>query len=95
MKVVASSVNGMKMPHYERRMLVASRMKEARLNSGLSQQHIANQLHISQATYSRMENAESEPSAIQLATLSGIYHLSILWLMGYPNFVVNATKNNC
>jgi transcriptional regulator with XRE-family HTH domain len=93
MKFLASSVNAMKMPHYERRILVANRMKEARLNSGLSQRNIANELHIGQPTYCRMEKGESEPSAIQLATLSGIYGISVLWLMGYPSFVVNATRN--
>lgn len=87
------NVNVLQMPHYERRLLVAQRMKDARQNSGLTQRDIAKYLHIGQATYCRMENAEAEPSAVQLATLSGLYGLSVLWLLGMPNFVVNAARH--
>lgn len=82
------------MPHLQRRMLVAARMKEARLNSGLSQRDIALELHIGVSTYCRMERAESEPSAVQLATLSGLYGVSVLWLLGMPNFVVYAAQSS-
>ena len=88
-----NNVNALQMPHYERRLLVAQRMKDARQNSGLTQRDIAHCLHIGQATYCRMENAETEPSAVQLATLSGLYGLSVLWLLGMPNFVVNAARH--
>ena len=93
MKSINSQTNALRMPHYERRILVAYRMKEARQNSGLSQRDIARYLHIGQATYCRMEKAETEPSAVQLATLSGLYGLSVLWLLGMPNFVVNAARH--
>ena len=92
MKLINSQANALRMPHYERRILVACRMKEARQNSGLSQRDTARHLHIGQATYCRMEKAETEPSAVQLATLSGLYGLSVLWLLGMPNFVVNAAR---
>ena len=82
------------MPHLQRRTLVANRMKEARLNSGLSQRDVARELHIGAATYCRMEGAMTEPSAVQLATLSGLYGLSVLWLLGMPNFVVNAAQSS-
>jgi transcriptional regulator with XRE-family HTH domain len=83
----------MNMPHYQRRALVASRLKDARLNSGLTQRDVAQELHIGQSTYCRIENGESEPSAVQLATLSGLYGLSVLWLLGMPSFVVNAVRD--
>jgi len=92
-RLVASSVNAMSMPHYERRALVASRLKDARLNSGLTQRDVAQVLHIGQSTYCRIENGETEPSAVQLATLSGLYGLSVLWLLGMPSFVVNAVRS--
>lgn len=92
--LMASSASAMHMPHRERKLLVASRMKEARLNSGLSQRDIAKKLHIGASTYCRMEKAESEPSAIQLATLSGLYGVSVLWLLGMPSFVVNAVQSS-
>jgi transcriptional regulator with XRE-family HTH domain len=90
---MTSSVNAMDMPHYERRALVASRLKDARLNSGLSQRDVAKTLHIGQSTYCRIENGETEPSVVQLASLSGLYGLSVLWLLGMPSFVVNAVRD--
>jgi len=92
-RFMTSSVNAMDMPHYERRALVASRLKDARLNSGLSQRDVAKTLHIGQSTYCRIENGETEPSVVQLASLSGLYGLSVLWLLGMPSFVVNAVRD--
>ena len=92
-RMMASSVNALNMPHYQRRALVASRLKDARLNSGLTQRDVAAVLHIGQSTYCRIENGETEPSVVQLATLSGLYGLSVLWLLGMPSFIVNAVKN--
>jgi transcriptional regulator with XRE-family HTH domain len=89
-----SSVNALRMPHWQRKLVVARRMKDARLNSGLSQRDVARELHIGAATYCRMERGESEPSAVQIATLSGLYGLSVLWLLGMPNFVVNAAQSS-
>jgi len=76
------------MPHLERRLLVATRMRKMRENSGLSQRDVAKELPIGQSTYHRMEKGQSEPSAVQIATLSGLYDVTILWLLGLPNFIV-------
>ena len=92
-RIMTSSVNAMSMPHYERRALVASRLNDARLNSGLTQRDVAKDLHIGQSTYCRIENGETEPSAVQLATLSGLYVLSVLWLLGMPSFIVNVVRD--
>ena len=83
MKFLTSQANAMRMPHYERRALVASRMRELRENSGLSQRDVCRTLH-----------AKTEPSAVQLATLSGLYGVSVLWLLGMPSFVVNAAQSS-
>ena len=91
-RILVDSINALRMPHYQRRLIVAERMKDARQDSGLTQRDIAQYLHIGQATYCRMEKAETEPSAVQLATLSGLYNLSVLWLLGMPNYVVNAAR---
>ena len=77
-----------RMSHLERKLLVASRMKEVRENSGLSQRDVAKELHVGQSTYHRMEKGQSEPSAVQIATLSGLYGVTSLWLLGLPNFIV-------
>jgi len=92
--LVASKVNALSMPHRQRRIIVAQRMKEARLNSALSQRDVAKALHIGASTYCRMEKGETEPSAVQIATLSGLYGLSVLWLLGMPNFVVHAAHSS-
>lgn len=89
-----STTNVLNMPHLERRMLVAQRMKEARLHSGMSQRDIAKELHIGAATYCRMERGESEPSAVQITTLSGLYGVTVLWLLGLPNFVVTVDQSS-
>ena len=87
-----STADVLKMPHQQARLLIASRIKEARLNSGLSQKDVADALHISQSSYSRIERAVLPPDCVQVRTLSGLYGISVLWLMGYPSFVVNAKR---
>ena len=74
----------------ESRQIIGNRMKEARLNSGMSQQDIAQILHCDQTTISRMERAEISPDCAQIRTLSSVFQLSILYLLGYPTFVVSA-----
>jgi transcriptional regulator with XRE-family HTH domain len=76
------------MSHLERRMIVADRIKQLRENSGLSQRDVAKHLHIGQTTYHRMEKGQSEPSAVQIATLSSLYGETFLWLLGLPTFIV-------
>ena len=77
----------------ESRKIIGDRMKEARLNSGMSQQDIAQILHCDQTTISRMERAEISPDCAQIRTLSSVFQLSILYLLGYPTFVVSAISN--
>lgn len=81
------------MSYSEARKLIGSRMREARLHCGLSQQDVADILFCDQATVSRMERGVVSPDAAQIRTLSGVFQLSVLWLMGYPSFVVHATTN--
>jgi transcriptional regulator with XRE-family HTH domain len=90
MKTSISRSSAVAMSHLERKMIVADRMKQLRENSGLSQRDVARQLHIGQATYHRMEKGQSEPSAVQIATLSSLYGETFLWLLGLPTFIVKA-----
>lgn len=76
---------------FEVRKLIGSRMKEARRESGLSQKDVAEALFCDQATISRMERGFVSPDAAQIRMMSGLFKLSVLWLMGYPSFVVHAT----
>jgi transcriptional regulator with XRE-family HTH domain len=78
----------------EARQLIGCRMREARQNCGLSQQDIADALFCDQATISRMERGIISPDTAQIRVMSGLFQLSVLWLMGYPSFVVHATTRN-
>ena len=77
----------------ESRQIIGQRMKEARLNCGLSQMDIAGILHCYQTTISRMERGQISPDCAQIRILSSIFQLSILYLLGYPTFVVSAIEN--
>jgi transcriptional regulator with XRE-family HTH domain len=85
-KVVAPALSCL-----EARRLIGSRMREARQNCGLSQQDVADVLFCDQATISRMERGIVSPDTAQIRVMSGLFQLSVLWLMGYPSFVVHAT----
>jgi transcriptional regulator with XRE-family HTH domain len=76
------------------RQIIGERIKEARLNSGMSQQDIAQILHCDQTTVSRMERGLISPDCAEIRLLSSVFQLSILYLMGYPTFVVSATSTD-
>jgi transcriptional regulator with XRE-family HTH domain len=78
----------------ESRRVIGGRLKEARLNSGMSQQDIASLLHCDQTTVSRMERGLISPDCAEIRLLSSVFQLSILYLMGYPTFVVSATTSD-
>lgn len=77
----------------ESRQIIGERMKEARLNCGMSQADIAALLHCDQTTISRMERGQISPDCAQIRILSSVFELSILYLLGYPTFVVSAVDN--
>jgi transcriptional regulator with XRE-family HTH domain len=76
----------------ESRQIIGRRIKEARLNCGMSQQDIAQVLHCDQTTISRIERGLISPDCAEIRLLSSVFQLSILYLMGYPTFVVSATS---
>jgi hypothetical protein len=77
----------------ESRQIIGERMREARLNCGMSQADIAEMLHCDQTTISRMERGQISPDCAQIRILSAVFQLSILYLLGYPTFVVSAVEN--
>lgn len=81
------------MSYVEAKLVIGRRIREARLNCGLSQQDVAEAIFCDQATVSRIERGLVSPDAAQIRVLSGLFQLSVLWLMGYPSFVVHATKD--
>ncbi len=76
------------------RLEIAFRIKEARMNSGLHQKDVAKELSISQSSYSRMEAGMVAPDIAQIRVLSGLYDLSILWLIGLPNYFVTVNQSS-
>lgn len=77
----------------ESRRIIGGRMKDARLNCGLSQWDVAKALHCDQTTISRMERGQISPDCSQIRVLSSLFQLSILFLMGYPTFVVSVVDS--
>ena len=78
----------------ESRQVIGQRMKEARLNSGMSQCDIAALLHCDQTTISRMERGIISPDCAEIRLLSSAFQLSILYLLGYPTFVISAVSED-
>jgi transcriptional regulator with XRE-family HTH domain len=78
----------------ESRQVIGQRIKEARLNSGMSQCDIAAILHCDQTTVSRMERGIISPDCAEIRLLSSAFQLSILYLLGYPTFVVSAVSED-
>jgi transcriptional regulator with XRE-family HTH domain len=92
-KRITTRVNAPLVTIVESRQVIGTRMKEARLNCGLSQSDIAKALHCDQTSVSRMERGIVSPDCAQIRILSSLFQLSILYLLGYPTFVVSAVDS--
>lgn len=92
-KLTARKVKSPQSSLSDAKLLIGSRVREARLSCGLSQRALAEILYCDQATISRIENGILAPDVAQIKVLSGVFQLSVLWLMGYPSFVVHATQD--
>jgi transcriptional regulator with XRE-family HTH domain len=92
-KRITTRVNAPLVTIVESRQVIGTRMKEARLNCGLSQSDIAKALHCDQTSVSRMERGMVSPDCAQIRILSSLFQLSILYLLGYPTFVVSAVDS--
>ena len=77
----------------ESRQIIGNRLRQARLNCGLSQSDVAKAIHCDQTTISRMERGQISPDCGQVRVLSSLFQLSILYLLGYPIFVVSAVDD--
>ena len=58
------------------------RIRDLREDSDLSQEHIANMLHVTQSTYSRYERGALEVPLDVLVRLAAFYHTSTDYLLG-------------
>jgi len=55
---------------------------ELRLKRGLTQQQIADLVHINRVTYTNWEKGKREPSFVNLVNLADLLEVSLDWLFG-------------
>ena len=58
-------------------MEISEKLKEARQNSGMTQEDVANKIMVSRVTVSHWENAKSLPDIVSLISLSDLYSISL------------------
>ena len=74
-------------------MNCGDRLRETRKERQLSQQQIANVLHVSQRVYSNYENGEVRVSVETLGALAKYYNLSLDYLSGVSNVIREYPKS--
>ena len=58
-------------------MEIGKQLKNARMHSGLTQENVAEKLHVSRQTISNWENEKSYPDIISVIELSSLYSISL------------------
>ena len=58
-------------------MEISEKLKEARQNSGMTQEDVANKIMVSRVTVSHWENGKSLPDILSLISLSDLYSISL------------------
>ncbi len=58
-------------------MDISERLKEARQNTGLTQEQVAEKIMVSRVTVSHWENGKSLPDIVSLISLSDLYSISL------------------
>ena len=66
-------------------MRFQERLKELRLESGVTQEQIAKLLSMSKMAVSHWERGNSEPSIEQLKILAGFFDVTVDYLIGYSD----------
>ena len=75
-------------------MNIGDRIKEARLNAGLSQDQAAEKIMVSRQTVSNWENGKSLPDIASILTMSDLYQISLDELLkGDPKMKEKAKKD--
>ena len=68
---------------------IGKKLQNLRRQSGFSQEHIANRLHISQSAYARIENGESHSWANHISQLCEIFEITPEELVNNDSVVIN------
>lgn len=64
------------------REVLPSRLKEARIKNGLTQEEVAKELKVTHATIGNYENGKREPDIEMLGKLAVFYEISVDYLLG-------------
>ena len=67
------------------RMEFAQRLKQERISKKITQQVVADSLHINRSTYAYYEKGKTLPSLEILANISWFFHVSTDYLLGLCN----------
>lgn len=65
---------------------INERLKEMRLNAGMSQEELASKLNVSRQSVSKWETGDSLPDILKLKQLSKLYDVSIDYIVGNTEF---------
>ena len=66
----------------DRRQIIATRLKEARKMSGLSQSQAAKIIDIQRPTLTEMEAGNRKVTAEEISELAKVYDVGVSWLLG-------------
>jgi transcriptional regulator with XRE-family HTH domain len=72
-------------------MIAAQHIKDLRLQHSYTQNYIADELNVSQKTYSNMESGKSKITLEHLTKLSGIYKITLVEFIALVNQVDSKT----
>lgn len=74
--------------------MFGERLKQLRLSTNKTQQQIADQLGISRAAYSHLENGRNEPDSTTLVKLANIFDVTTDYLLGNNQTPDRADEND-
>ena len=63
-------------------IILGKRLKELRLEKGLTQKQLSKELNINSVTYLHYEKSQREPSLSLLADMAKYYNVSVDYLLG-------------
>lgn len=66
----------------EKKKVFSARLKELRLQHGISQEELAEQIGIKRNSYSDWENGKCKPSYEKLEKIADFFEISLDWLFG-------------
>lgn len=75
-------------------MEISDRLKQARIQSGMTQEQVAEKVMVSRVTLSHWENGKTLPDIASLISLSDLYQISLDELLkGDPKMTEKAKKD--